>query len=413
VIGFIGPFGDSNYGDYAMFVNDVLSLKTKEIMVFSYNSSLINILSQSFFKDIKVNSISVDIDYSYNTVFSNIFHVEYDNRAYTTYEIIKAVKNTSQVRDAVKKLDKLVVCGGGYFNHIWSAKHRKAKLLAIMGTILLAEEQHKEIVFLGNTFGPFSDSEGMFTYFFNSLKHAKIASRDALLSLAEMRSIGYQKDIDVIPDDLYFLDKALLGQPRDDYAVCKENYIIWECYCSINELEENIHRIQKFVDEVYLRLGFRIVFLPLDGGFGGTEQAKLIKDKVNNVIVYELTDGFVPVDEMNSMVKNAKFVISQRYHLFLTALSLNTPCIITMREVQGDFRYYHTKAKGLLDQVFANQPYEEGVFISSNMWDSLKQIPDDFYNIVLKQWQLFNELKEEAESNMLNKRNDYLKKYLS
>ena len=37
-IGFIGPFGDSNFGDYAMLINDVMDINEKKITIFTYDN---------------------------------------------------------------------------------------------------------------------------------------------------------------------------------------------------------------------------------------------------------------------------------------------------------------------------------------------------------------------------------------
>lgn len=410
MLGFVGPFGDSNYGDYAMFVNDVYSLNQNGFMVFTYNSSLFDELERNYLKFCKIEKCVIDVDYTYHETFAGSYHVEYDSRTYTPVEILRKIKNIDVLRESMSRVDILIVCGGGYFNHIWSANHRKARLFSILSAILVASEQHKRIYFMGNTFGPFGKSDDFYSLFFATLNNTVVSARDDILSIAEMRKIGYDKDIRIIPDDLYFLDKRLNQEGK---SLNIGHYIIFECYLSLDEIKENIPTIKQFVEIMEGKYKRKVVFLPLDKQFGGQLQGELIKQNVDELVYYMFNGQFLPIEDMHTIIKNADLVISQRYHMFLTALSLNIPCIQILKEIQGDLRYYYTKAKGLLKQVFSNQTFCEEVFLCDNLWRCLKNVEENYDKIVQEQYQYFNPLKVVAEYNMRRERDKYLHEILN
>jgi Uncharacterized conserved protein len=405
LLGFVGPFGDSNYGDYAMFVNDVLDLNIKDMIVFSYNNLLFQRLKKEYLPNYDIEYCKVLIDYEYEERFSGVYHVDYDVKPYTPLEIIKKVKNISEVRDKIGKIKTLVVCGGGYFNHLWNANHRKSKLFSILATILLAQEQRKKIFFMGNTFGPFNESGKLFSAFFNSIKGATLSARDNLYSHSEMRQIGYSGDIKVVPDDLYLLNEKLKENEEPIYC---GKYIVWECYASIDEISQHLAEIAAFSKAMNDQYGYNTVFLPLDKMYGGQIQGELIASQVPQIIFRPLT-SYIKIEDLNNIVKNAEFILCHRYHLFLTSLTHNVPCVHVLKEVQKDLTYYYTKTKGLLEQVFRNQMYIESLFVHTDLWKTLEKIPSEFNEIIVAQKNLFNNKKQEAELLMQEERAEYLK----
>lgn len=140
-------------------------------------------LEKNYLKFCKIEKCLIDVDYTYHETFSKSYHVEYDCRTYTPIEILNKIKNIDILREYMAKVDVLIVCGGGYFNHIWNANHRKARLLSILSTILVASEQHKRIYFMGNTFGPFDKSADFYSLFFASINNTVVSARDDILSV--------------------------------------------------------------------------------------------------------------------------------------------------------------------------------------------------------------------------------------
>lgn len=405
MIGFVGPFGDSNYGDYAMFVNDVYSLHQQRITVFSYNSCLLDSLEKDYLKQYSIDKCIVEVGYQYEEKLTDKYYVEYDLRAYTPYEILEFITNIDDVRHHMKRIQTLVVCGGGYLNHIWNANHRKNRLFAILGTILIAREQKKQICFMGNTYGPFCESANLYSAFFSTLGNTVLAARDEVFSKSELRKLGYTGEIKTIPDDLYFLNDKLMDTGE---RIVPYPYILFECYASIDEINNHIEDIRRFVSEMKLRYGMSVLFCPLDKKYGGEYQGEIIKRSISDMIYKPICGPYLRVEYINNLVRYANLVVSQRYHLFLTALSLNTPCVQALKETQGDFRYYYSKSKGLLQQVFANQVYEDRLFLSKSIWNALVDIEENFPDIQKKQKALFNDYKKESEDKMKQLRDQYL-----
>lgn len=410
MLGFVGPFGDSNYGDYAMFVNDLNSLNQSEAIVFSYNTKLISTLKDKYLKNVDIECFQINVDYSYEEEFTNTYHVEFDTRVYTPLEIIRKVENLDSLREKISQIDALIVCGGGYFNHIWNAKHRKAKLFSIIATIYIAAEQKKYIYFMGNTFGPFCDSKLFFETFFDAIPKELVtyAVRDTLSSNMELRRMGIEDNVIVVPDDLYFLNESIKKEIYRDKRKIEEKYIIWECYSSINEIKINSDTIKFFSEEMKKRYGLQIIFVPLDKRFGGEYQGQLICETNPEILFYDTRKEIIEIAELNQLVKDAELVIGHRYHLFLTALANNTPCISVLKEVNGDYRYYYCKVKGLLDQVFENQVIFEENFIKIDMWKTLRDLVENYEHIIGTQKTMFNDKKSLSESKMKEKRDCYL-----
>ena len=409
MLGFVGAFGDSNYGDYAMLVNNVFELGINKFMIFTYNKRLFKELELTYFKDFEITAFIPEIDYNYNELFTGKYHTEYDLKAYTPFEILKKVLNINELRAAVNKIEKLVVCGGGYFNHIWNANHRKKKLFSILATILIANEQHKEIVFLGNTFGPFDNSAELFSNFFNCLNTDRLtlSVRDDVYSVPNLRRLGITFNISVLPDDLYFLSDSFKLNEQNIVNL-PENYFIFEIYSSLDDIKEHLGELRDAFKAIKTKYNADVVLLPLDSCWGGAYQCEFIKQQIPEVTLILPDSGFLPVEKLVHIVDNAKLVICQRYHLFLTALSRNVPCLQIMKEVCGDFRYYYCKTKGLLNQVFSEQIYDEALFMYENACNALSKVVNSMCDIISLEKSYFNSEKIKSEQEMLKLRKEYL-----
>lgn len=410
MLGFVGPFGDSNYGDYAMFVNNIKTMNLHEFAVFSYNDYLLDTIRNTYLQDCTIHSCKVQVGYHYEESYTKSYHIEYDLRPYTPVEIISLISNVDEIKNLLQNIDILVVCGGGYFNHIWNANHRKARLFSILGTILLANQMRKKIYFMGQTFGPFKESRDVFFAFFNLLKNVVYAARDNVYSESEMKKIGVCASINTIPDDLYFLDNSLVDKRA---PIIDGQYIVWEFYPSMDEIENHIYEAHKFVNHMSNAYGYKVVFMPLDVGYGGTMQGQLLHEKIPQIEFESEGGQILKIEDMNNIVKNAKFVVCQRYHLFLTAITHRIPVIQILKEIQGDYQYYYCKAKGLLEQVFSNQCYNDSTFLRLNIWDTLQDIELNFNTICMEQRALFNSDIYCAEMEMRLRRETYLQKILS
>lgn len=166
VIGIVGAFGDTNFGDYAMLVNNIYSIRAEEYIVFTYNEEFLNEIIEIYLKNYIVNPVLVKNTYKQKVDYGINYKVQYDDEVLIPTEIVQYISNGREVRDAIYKINILFVCGGGFLNRVWNAKHRKGKILSILGTMIIASEEHKKIVFGGNTFGPFDKSIEFYKSFF-------------------------------------------------------------------------------------------------------------------------------------------------------------------------------------------------------------------------------------------------------
>ena len=416
-VGFTGPFGDANFGDYAMLVNNIYDMDEKNIIVFSYNKELMQLLNNGYLKTYNIEECIVDIDYNYIPTLGNNYSVEYDDTVEIPVEIISRCINLEEVKRKISEIDILIVNGGGYFNNLWNAKHRKKKLYSILVPIIIASELNKKIVFAGNTYGPFESSDKFYFSFFNSLRNVEYYSRDDVYSMAWLRQIGVHNELKLIPDDLYFVNEKILKKCDNDYG----DYIILELYSSMNEIEIHLKEIKKFVEQIYNCYGYKTLLLPLDRNYGGEYQSNFIKENIPEIIYVDFEESeYRPIEQINSLVSNAKFVVCQRYHMFVFSMANKTPAIHILKDVCGDKRYYFTKTYGLLTQVFKNQSIQENLFMKTDLKEALNEIVENFHEIIDYQKLLFNDKMRLNEEQMrkarkkffdcikLNVNNDYL-----
>lgn len=408
-LGYVGPFGDSNFGDYAMLVNNLYDIGEKEIVLFTYNKNLFFNISKAYLQDYHVSICEVmSKEIFEKPQLSNKYEIEYNHYPDIPLEILSEIDNLDEVKLFIEKIDKLVVVGGGYFNHLWNAKHRRTKLVSILAPILLASQLGKKIIFLGNTYGPFDESKELFSNIFNYLKNTVIASRDDLYSPANLRKLGYSETIYNIPDDLYFLNNRLKKT-----SAKKENYILLELFCSIEELEENKHELIDFIHKIHSTYNLDVYVLPFDKGYGGEFQTNKLKEFTNEIKVFNVSeDGFQKIENVLELVQNAKFILCNRYHLLVLALANNVPVKQVMKSVCGDKRYYYSKSNGMLRKVFSNQIYDEKLFLDVSLNNSLKDIILNLNDICIKQKLLYNDKKKKSESKLLSERTKYIKKFI-
>jgi len=91
-VGFVGPFGDSNFGDYGMLINNIYDIKAKDITIFSYNIPLISKLAQKYLNNYNLSLCEVNIVAEPNLMVTHNckeYAIEYNNYPDTPFEILK------------------------------------------------------------------------------------------------------------------------------------------------------------------------------------------------------------------------------------------------------------------------------------------------------------------------------------
>lgn len=412
VLGIIGAFGDTNFGDYAMLVNNIYTIQPSETIVFTYNETLMDILLKTYLKGYAVSPVNIKTTYIYEAVYGDNYNIQYDDEVLVPMQVLRYFRNEQQVREAVRKIDVLFVCGGGYLNRVWNARHRKGKLLSILGTMLIASEEHKKIVFGGNTFGPFDKSSEFYGSILLALKNVVYAARDDVYSEANLRRLGIKGEITLVPDDLYFLhEQFLFFKPEISIALPKK-YVILELYCSLDEIKKNYEQIKSFVDLMYRKYGLITIFISLDKGYGGEHQGQQLEGLDNLMVWHFGREPYRKVEDILYIVRKAQFVLCQRYHLFLFAIANNIPAYQILKNVCGDKRYYYTKSSGMLKQVFQNQIYNDALFLAPDIVEGFHELIMHYEELVHKQQKLFAHDKEKAEQQMKQVRMEYIQKHL-
>ncbi len=400
-IGFTGPFADVNFGDYAMLVNNVFDIDIKDITLFSYDTEFLQTIKKDYFYDHKVEIVDVRLKDNVNIVNLS------KERLLTPFELLDAVSNHEELTNYINNLDVLVVNGGGYFNSVWSMPHRIERLVKIIAPALIANELNKKIVFTGIGIGPFSDDGDFFGMFFNSLNNSKIHVRDELFSEMWLKELGYTKDVNNVPDDFFFINEKLIN--IEERRIIKEDYILLETYLTIDYLKENIEQLQNFTNKMFDKYRVKTVFVPFNLHQGGMNQALYLKDNLDNFEIIDIRDkGYLPINDLANLTKNAKLTISTRYHALVTALSLKSPIVSIMKDVMGDSRYYYNKNAGIIRHAFKNQSINENKYLSNDFMDALNHIVNNYTKILDYQNKKYNNLYDENLINLEQKRNKLL-----
>lgn len=244
----------------------------------------------------------------------------------------------------------------------------------------------------------------MFKIFFSNLTNVKIGTRDDVFSPLWFKTVS-EKELYIIPDDLYFLNKFIMPTNYER----KNKYIVLEVYYSINELEKNIDLYRRFIRNIKEKYLFDVVFLPFDKQYGGEKQGEFLSKNISELEYFSIkNDRFIKIEDTLGLVKNASFIICNRYHLFVFAVANNIPVIQILKDVLGNKTYYYTKSKGILNQVFKDQYCDEELFFSLSVKDCFDSVVNNLEEITVNQNKLFNGQKNKNEKIMLKKRNEFL-----
>ena len=402
-VGITGPFGDINFGDYAMLVNNIYDFNSNDITLFSYNDKFLDLIKEEYLDDYDIDILSVKLKNESEkiSVDSNL----------TPVEIINLSNNYNLLFEKVKNLDILVVNGGGYFNGLWSQPHRIDKLIKIIIPILIANQLNIKIIFTGNSFGPFGKDKEFFAGIFNSLKNIEFMCRDDLYSPMWLKQSGikYNK-INYLPDDLFFVNDKILDK-ETTYEMPVDKYIVMESYLHMDYFEKNIDKIKKFTNKIYEKYRLKTLFLPFDLSFGGMKQGRYLNSQLKHFDIYDISrKGYLPLQDAIKIIKNSELVISTRYHALILALSNKIPGVNVLRDVMGDKRYYYNKSSGILRKVFKNIYYNEKYYLGLDYVETLNFVTENYDDIVEHQLSNYNNQFEKNKNKLQEIRTNYINK---
>ena len=416
-IGVTGPISEVNFGDYAMFINNFYDFTTDEITIFSYNKGFSQKIINDYLHNMKITNIEVKLAEKkeiHEELKSKVGFLPYNPPTDTPIDILYRIENIDEIRDAISKIDIMIVNGGGYFNHLWNnSLWRSDMLKKIIAPILIANQMNKEIYFTGNGIGPFDQSEEFFNYLFNYLRNTTYAVRDRLYSRKYLQKIGVSNEnIKFIPDDLFFINREIIDHPISDAERLLNigKYVLLELYYPLDEIKKHEKSIIQFCESIYKNHGLSVVFVPFDFERGGTWQGEYLSEKLSNFYMYDLSkSGYLPIQDIYSLVKNAELVICNRYHALVLAISAGVPVINILKKVCDDYRYYFNKNYGLLEYSFEGLSFNEMDFLHLDLEDCLSLLENNLVYVIANQKKLFSSIEYEQNKVELKKmREDYL-----
>ena len=411
-IGITGPISETNFGDYAMFVNNLYDLDIKSVTVFSYNKSFSEVILKDYCVAYDIKAVEVKL-YPPKEKCDEQFEAKvgfypFNPPTDTPLDILLRIANIDEVRAHIRDIDVLIVNGGGYFNHLWNnSLWRSDMLKKIIVPMLIAKQEKKKVFFMGNSFGPFDSSEEFFNYVFNYMRNTIYAVRDRMYSSVYLSRLGIKKNsINFVPDDLFFINNNILSLPLHEMIDIHNigKYIVLEIYYPLEEIKEYIEQLKDFSENIHSKYGLSIVFLPFDFQRGGMWQGEYLSTVLRNFYLCSLNSvGYLPIQDAYHIIKNAEIVLCTRYHAMVLAVGAEVPVINTIKKVCDDHRYYFNKNYGLLEYVFDGLQFNEMDFIRIDFPSTLKHIEENFSDILRVQKELYS-------SEQYKKNKEYLKK---
>ncbi len=413
-IGITGPISEINFGDYAMFINNIYDIDIKNITVFSYNKGFSEIILKDYCEGYDIKAVEVKL-YESNKINNELSEGEknkpkvgyqpFNPPTDTPLDILYRVENLEEIRSYIDDVDILVVNGGGYFNHLWNnSLWRSDMLKKIITPMLIASQKKKKIFFTGNSFGPFDQSEEYFNYIFSYLKNTTYAVRDRMYSTGYLSRLNIDKNnINFIPDDLFIINDSVVKLPTHDMVDFPRigKYIVLEIYYPLEEIKNYIEKLKVFSDKIYSKYGFSIVFIPFDFQRGGMWQGEYLSKELSNFYLCDINlTGYLPIQDAYQIIKNAELVICTRYHAMVLSIGAGVPVINTIKKVCDDHRYYFNKNYGLLEYVFQGIEFNEMDFMRIDFLDTLKYLEENLLDVMRIQRNLYKT--EEYNNNKQN-----------
>lgn len=385
-IGFVGPYSTANFGDWAMLVNNIYDLNYKNIVVFTYNPMFPKRSLEEYCQDFNVKYVEVKLKNEIETMKNCEMK---DKQFITPLEVLMKLNNTNEVYDAIEDIDILVISGGGWLNHFWT--ERIEKVYKMMIPIYVARQKQKKIVFTANGIGPFDETREFYRYFFGYIKNANIAIRDNLYSMSHLLEVGIEKEnVCCIPDDLYLINSRLLSKEPHKH-IQQKDYIVMETFYPLEKLKQYKERLINFSKIMYKKYGLSIVLLPYDLVQYGADQAKYLHSILDKSELFNIDDiGYLPIQDAYRIIKNAKMMITSRYHGLVLSLNAETPVIFRLYKRKNDIRYSYNKGLGMLRMAFDGIKFCETDYLQYDFLEILDNVENNLQQIISNQRNIYS-----------------------
>lgn len=391
-VGFSGPFGDSNFGDYGMLVNNIYALgDVSGVTVYSYDDVTVGAFWEEYLTGVDSARYTVEFE------VARLERLFEEGRNPTPLEILDAVVNLNALEQSVGGLDVMVVNGGGYWNELWCQPHRIEKLLTILVPVLIAQAFGVRIVFTSNGFGPFGPRSRFLIDLLPAL-NADFHVRDLVRSPAELRRMGVSDNrINFAPDDLFFYDRVLCERPVETLNL-PESYIVFETYRPLDVLQEMRDELALLGSSMKSR-GIEIVVLPLYGGRGGADQGDWLAGEFGWKQYEVGAGGFLRLEDASTVIGGAQLVACDRYHAAVLALSRRVPVVHSLRDVSGDKQYYYSKSMGAAYTAWGDRPKgSPHVSMSRSLETTLSRCSSNFEEVTSVQREMHDATPVEVEA---------------
>ena len=376
---FTGPYADVNFGDYAMFINDLYDIEAISGTVFTYNRPFTEAICTHYFPGNHFTHFEVQVRTEIEKDLTFNFH-----QLQASAE--KLFPSFSEILDEMQYCEILIVTGGGYFNGLWWLPHRRPRLLQIIAPILAAKILGKEIIFLANGFGPFDGGEDFFSSFFQIFQNITFPCRDKTLSPRALRQLGVSNNyISHAPDDLLFMNSQLYER-SPTFRTKFSEYVVMETYLPIDEIRSNLPQIKSFAESLFTKHGLGLVLLPFNVGAGGLDQATFLKENIEKSQLVDISKwGFLPIEEALSIMRQARLVLTNRYHGFLLSLRHGIPTIAISRKVLNTDEYYGNKHRSALNALFGDNFNNFDLFVHDDYWQTLYELTHSLTSVIERQ----------------------------
>lgn len=277
-----GYYGYHNIGDEAILKSIINSLRVQD-------------------PDIKITVLSNDIEHTKKT-----YNVDAINRW-----------NLPKIYSELTKSDGLISGGGSLLQDATSAR----PITYYTSIIGLAKMARKPVFIYAQGVGPIDRdfNKKIAGYFLNKSNFITLRDNE---SLELVRSIGVDKNIDIVPDPVMgFSIEGFDSNICDKYK--GRNFVTISVRDWSKAKTDFLGKVAKSCD-IIAKSGVEIVFVPMHG----EHDEKISKDVVNMMKEKaEVFPGNATIEEKILCIKLSKLIIGMRLHALIFAATVNTPMI--------------------------------------------------------------------------------------
>lgn len=376
-IGFTGPYCTANFGDWAMLVNNIFDFGVdNEYVIFTYSSHFPHDVIEHYFKENRIVLLEV------KTKEEN-----YPWKQATPLDCILSIKNKEEITNVVRRLDMLIVNGGGWIADHWCK--RLEKFYKVMAPAIIAAHWRVPVRFMAQGVGPFIDTKETMRFFLNYFREDTVfAVRDQYCSASYLKELIDDKyKITYLPDDLAIVNPMLM--PKHEKIDINGQYIVFVINDSLINVKNNLDLYVNFSHFMMENHHLRAVFLPFDLVWFGAEQSELLHANIQDSILIDINGKkFIPIEDTISIIEGAAMLITERHHAAVIAMQTRTPFILKLDT--GMHFYAYNKAHGVLEEFLRNIVYDDGLFFRTNWDDLLNYVSEEYENIIQQQKMIFS-----------------------